>query len=79
MRWLLRMEKGGAETDKDTGIDKLKLAAEGGHYLKPFARLMLAVAAIRDKDSARAREQLTWLTAQFPLNHLFREELAKVK
>jgi hypothetical protein len=77
MRWILRM--GGAETDRETGIDKLKLTAESGHYLKPFARLMLAVAALRDKDRGGAREQLTWLTAQFPMNHLFREELAKVK
>jgi hypothetical protein len=77
MRWLLRM--GGAETDKQTGIGKLKLTAENGRYLRPFARLMLAVAALRDKDRGGAREQLSWLTGQFPMNHLFREELAKVK
>ena len=77
LRWMLRM--GGAETDKDTGIGKLKLTAESGHFLKPFAKLMLAVAALRDKDRGQARDQLAWLTVQFPMNHLFREELAKVK
>jgi hypothetical protein len=77
MRWLLRV--GGAETDREAGIGKLKLTAQSGHYLKPFARLMLAVAALRDKDRGGAREQLSWLVSQFPGNHLFREELAKVK
>ena len=77
VRWLLRM--GGSETDKETGIVKLRLTAENGRYLRPFARLMLVVAALRDKDSGGARTQLTWLAGQFPMNHLFREELAKVK
>jgi hypothetical protein len=35
------------------------------------------VAAVRDNDPARAREQLGWLATNFPLNHLFREELAR--
>jgi hypothetical protein len=70
---------GGAETDKQVGLDKAHLTAEKGHYLLPFARLLLAVAALRDKNIAQAREELSWLAAQFPANHLFREELAKVK
>jgi hypothetical protein len=77
MRWLLHI--GGAETDKQTGIDKLRITAEKGNLLLPFARLLLAVAAIRDKDHATARSHLTWLTQQFPSNRLFREELAKVQ
>jgi hypothetical protein len=77
MRWLLRI--GGAETDRAVGIEKMHLTAEKGHYLLPFARLLLAVTALRNKDRAQAREELTWLAAQFPANHLFREELSKVK
>src|SRR5206468_12918941 len=42
LRWMLRM--GGAETYKRTGINRLRLTAEKGHYLRPFARLLLAVA-----------------------------------
>ena len=49
VRWLLRV--GGAETDKQAGIEKVHLTAEKGHYLLPFARLLLAVAALRDKNS----------------------------
>jgi hypothetical protein len=77
VRWFLRM--GGSETDKEEGLQKLRLTAEHGHYLLPFARLLLAVAALRDKDRDGARRELGWLATQFPGNHLFREELAKVK
>ncbi len=77
LRWLLRL--GGAETDRQMGIEKLKLTADNGRYLKPFARLLLAVAALREKDYARAKELLGWLAMEFPRNPLYREELAKVK
>lgn len=77
VRWVLRL--GGSQTDKEEGLQKLRLTAEKGHYLVPFARLLLAVAAIRDKDRNGARSELGWLVAQFPANRLFREELAKVK
>jgi hypothetical protein len=77
VRWLLRM--GGAQTDKQLGIDKMRLTAEHGKYLLPFARLLLAVAALRDKDLPHARELLGWLTMAFPQNPLYREELSKIK
>ena len=76
IRWLLRVS--GAETDKQNGLDKLRLSAEQGHYLMPYARLLLAVAALRDGDRKKARELLKWLAAQYPLNSLYREELAKL-
>ena len=77
VRWLLRM--GGAETDKDVGIAKLKLTAEKGHYLAPFARLLLAVAALRDKDRHTAHDLLAGLSLQFPHNDLYRKELARIQ
>ncbi|MBV8843920.1 MAG: hypothetical protein JO307_14015 [Bryobacterales bacterium] len=77
IRLLLRAT--GSETDKQAGIEKLRLTAEKGHYLAPFARLLLAVAALRDKDRNAAREQLSWLAAHYPENRLFRAELAKVQ
>lgn len=77
LRWLLRA--GGAETDREKGIEKLRLTAAKGRYLLPFARLLLAVAAIRDKHRDAARQDLAWLAAQYPSNRLFRQELAKVQ
>jgi hypothetical protein len=77
IRWLLRA--GGAETDKQAGIQRLRLTAEKGRYLLPFARLLLAVDAMRNKDRPRARQTLEWLAGEFPRNQLYRDELAKLK
>jgi len=76
LRWVLRMY--GAQTDKDQGIQKLRLTAEKGHYLLPFAQLLLAVAALRDKNSNQARELLSGLVQQFPNNTLYRRELERL-
>lgn len=76
IRWLLRA--GGAQTNKTAGLQNLALTAAKGHYLLPLARLLLAVAALRDMDRDKAREELAWLVAQFPDNRLYREELAKL-
>jgi hypothetical protein len=77
VRWMLHL--GGAETDKQTGIERLRITAEKGHYLLPYARLLLAVAALRDNDVATARRLLTWLSTEFPGNPLYRAELHKLK
>jgi hypothetical protein len=76
VRWFLRA--GGAQTDKSIGLQNLAMTAEKGHYLLPFARLLLAVAALRDSDFLKAREGLAWLVSEFPDNRLYREELAKL-
>ena len=77
MRWFLRMT--GAQTDRETGLQKLKITAEKGHYLLPYARLLLAVAALRDKDRPRAKTLLAGLATEFPENHLYARELAKLQ
>jgi hypothetical protein len=74
VRWLLRIY--GAQADKNRGIEKLKLTAEKGHYLLPFARLLLAVAALRDKDKTKARELLAGLAREYPNNGLYARELS---
>src|SRR5665213_95197 len=76
IRWLLHA--GGAETSTQTGIEKLRLTAEKGRYLLPYARLLLAVADLRDNAPQRAKEKLQWLSREFPRNKLYREELAKL-
>jgi hypothetical protein len=77
VRWVLHAA--GAQTDMDTGIEQLKITAEKGHYLQPYARLLLAVADLRAKDSASARARLEWLAREFPGNPLYRQELEKMK
>jgi hypothetical protein len=77
VRLFLRL--GGAQIDREEGLRKLRLAAERGHYLLPFARLLLAVAALRDGDRYHAREILQSLSAEFPHNDLYRQELARLR
>ena len=77
MRWILRVT--GAQTDKEIGLHNLRLTAEHGHYLLPYARLLLAVAALRDNDRTQARTLLSGLAEQFPANHLYAKELAKLQ
>jgi hypothetical protein len=74
LRWLLQL--GGAQTDRATGLAKLRLTAEKGHYLAPFARLLLAVAALRDGDTGSARSILEALNREYPQNPLYARELA---
>ena len=57
VRWFLQLA--GAQTDRELGVERLTLTAEKGHYLKPYARLLLAVDALRRKDTGKAREILT--------------------
>jgi hypothetical protein len=76
MRWIL--QAGGAQTDHDRGVEDLRLTAEKGRYLNPYARLLLAVAALRDKDVPKAREILSALAREFPHNRLYAQELAQL-
>ncbi len=77
VRWVLRMT--GAETDKQEGLQRLRLTADKGRYLAPFARLLLAVAALRDKDPQTARTLLAGLAKEFPSNQLYVTELARIR
>jgi len=77
VRWLLRM--GGVSGDKARGISELQTTAAKGQLLAPFARILLAIAYVRDKDATRAREMLLTLQKDFPNNHLFPLELARLE
>lgn len=76
VRWFL--QAGGAQTDRERGVEDLRLTAEKGRYLSPYARLLLAVAALRSKDLPRARDLLAGLAREFPHNRLYAQELARL-
>lgn len=76
VRWLVRL--GGVSGDKQEGVKELKLVADRGHYLAPFANILLAIAYVRDHDKQRARELLASLRDEFPSNPLFAEEIARL-
>jgi len=76
VRWLLQLA--GGETNRVLGEQDLELTAAQGHYLKPLAKLLLSVAAMRDKDKTKARELLSSLAKEFPNNPLYAEQLSKI-
>ncbi len=76
-RFFLRFA--GVRGDKKLGIQQLEIAANHGHYLRPFAKILLALVALREENPDVARTQLTELVAEFPENPLFASELAKLK
>jgi hypothetical protein len=76
IRWLVRL--GGVSGDKQKGIAELQLTALRGHYLAPFARILLAIAYVREKDKPQARELLVSLRDEFPQNALFTQEIARL-
>lgn len=75
-RFFLRFA--GIRGDNLLGIKQIGIAAASGRYLRPFAKILLALAALREKKPDVARIQLTELVAEFPQNSLFASELAKL-
>jgi hypothetical protein len=76
MRWFLGAA--GFEGGKNEGMRELRLAAVGGRFLGPFARIMLATACLREHDRNGACELLAGLARDFPSNPLFARELQRL-
>lgn len=70
---------GGLHGDKQRGMDQMGSAAEHGHYLQPFAKVMLALAYEREHQPQKARDLLAELAVEFPGNAVFARELALVE
>ena len=70
---------GGIHGDRSRGIKEMKIAATQGGYLRPFAKILLALAYRREHQPARARALLAELTEEFPSNPKFAYELSLVE
>jgi hypothetical protein len=70
---------GGIHGDKKLGMELVGKTAEKGRYLEPFAKVLLALAARREKQDALALKLLHELTEEFPDSPLFAAEYAKVQ
>jgi hypothetical protein len=77
LRWMLSWT--GVGTDREEGIRLLRVTAAQGHYLAPFARMMLAVAAIRASRPQEARDILTALAQEYPRNSLYTRERDRIR
>jgi hypothetical protein len=76
-RWLLQLD--GVKTDKAQGIRELQQTADHGDLLRPFARLLLAVAALRDNHDAQGCDLLHQLAVTYPQNPLYRSNAPQCK
>ena len=76
LRWFVHMDS--VEGSKTKGIEELTLVAQKGKYYGPFARMLLAVIALREKRPEEAERLLAGLARDYPDNLLVRKELARV-
>ena len=76
LRFLLRLT--GSRIDREKGLEQLRMTSLHGYYLEPFAKLLLAVAALRDKNLEQAAELLRGLHDRFPHNELYSRELERI-
>jgi hypothetical protein len=76
IRWFVHFDN--VSGSKDAGVRNLQLVANEGHYLKPFAKILLGIAALREKRPHDAQKLLAELAQNFPQNPLFRKELEKL-
>jgi hypothetical protein len=76
-RFFLRI--GGVQGDKRTGIEQLTVAARKGHYLQPFAKMLLYLAYMREKQPDTARRWLVELETEFPRSPVVVRERAKLR
>jgi len=74
-RFVLRF--GGIHGDKKLGMEQVAKTAESGRYLRPFAKIILALAARREHQTLLAQKLLRELKEQYPGNALFASEYAK--
>lgn len=75
-RFFLRFE--GIHGDKKVGLDELRRTAEKGHYLRPYAKMLLALASLREGQNDTARAIFYDLSIDFPNNAIFSMELARL-
>jgi hypothetical protein len=68
---------GGIHGDKKLGMEQVARTVENGRYLRPFAKIILALAARREKQNALAQRLFHELSEQYPDNQQFASEYAK--
>jgi hypothetical protein len=77
IRWFVHFDN--ISGSKEKGVTTLLRVAREGHYLKPFAKILLSIAYLRDKKPWQSRQLLAELSRQYPSNPLFRKELGKLE
>ena len=68
----------GIHGNKKLGMEQVAKTVENGRYLRPFAKILLALAACRERQVALAQKLLRELSEQYPASELFVSEYDKV-
>jgi len=76
VKWFVKLEQ--VKGSKELAMKNLQVVAKGGRYFGPFARILMAVVALREKRTVDARLWLEGLVREFPQNALLRRELDKI-
>jgi hypothetical protein len=76
VKWFVKSED--AKGSKELAMKNLQMVVKKGRYFGPFARILMAVVALREKRTTDARLWLEGLVRDFPQNSLLRRELDKI-
>jgi hypothetical protein len=77
LRWMMSMDE--VTGTREQGLSDMRIAAQSGQYLKPFAELLLAMFYLRENKEDKTEELLAQLTEQYPANKIFRNEYEKLR
>jgi hypothetical protein len=80
MNWFFRLfvHFDQIEGSKKKGIENLEKVASGGRYYGPFAKILLAVIYLREKQPQKSLQYMQELAKEFPHNPLAHAQIAKI-
>lgn len=76
VKWFVHFDD--TQGSKQAAIQNLDKVASGGHYLKPFSKILLAIIYLRADLPTRSEKLLNQLVSEFPENPLLRKELTRI-
>jgi hypothetical protein len=76
LRWFIHFEQ--VQGNKAKAIENLELVGRSGVYLRPFAKILLAIIFMREKQPQKSEALLKEYSLEFPENRLVRHELARI-
>jgi len=77
VKWFVKFD--GTQGSKQQAVTNLEKVASEGRYLGPFARILLSIIYLREKQPLKSMQMLEGLTREFPENALLQTELEKLR
>ncbi|HOL71283.1 MAG TPA: hypothetical protein PLP04_02265 [Bryobacteraceae bacterium] len=77
MRWFARFDR--VKGSKKQAVENLKLVAQSGTFLRPFAKILLSIIYLREKRPEESERMLREFACEYPDNPLIRRELARLE